>query len=104
LELTGPALPAVESVSTQANSGTAQFAVSQTGTFTYLAGTNLGNESPVMWRSRDGKTAPLLLKPSNWGNPRFSPDGQKLALDFFEWQLRRVGLRMGARYPNAVDS
>jgi serine/threonine-protein kinase len=81
LELTGQAVPAVEDVSTQPGTGAAQFAVSQTGAFTYVAGEDPRADSPVMWIGRDGKTAPLRSKPSNWTNPRFSPDGRKLALD-----------------------
>jgi serine/threonine-protein kinase len=81
LEVTGQAVPAVEGVSAQEGNGGAQFAVSQTGAFTYLAAGNLGTESPLMWVSRDGKTAPLRSKPSNWTNPRFSPDGRTVALD-----------------------
>jgi serine/threonine-protein kinase len=88
LELTGQASPAVEGVSAQPGNGAAQFAVSQTGAFTYLAGgSNLATDSPVMWVSRDGKTAPLRSKPSNWTNPRFSPDGRMLALDIFNGNL-----------------
>jgi serine/threonine-protein kinase len=81
LEVTGQAVPAVEGISAQSGTGAAQFAVSQTGVFTYLAGGDLRGDSPVMWIGRDGKTAPLRSKPSNWTNPRFSPDGRMLALD-----------------------
>jgi serine/threonine-protein kinase len=81
LELTGQAVPAVEGVNAQPTNAAAQFAVSQTGALTYLAGQGVGSESPVVWLSRDGKTAPLRPMPSDWSNPHFSPDGRKLALD-----------------------
>jgi serine/threonine-protein kinase len=86
LEVTGEAVPAVEGVRVQPGTGAAQFAISQTGAFTYLVG-GLGTDSPVMWMSHDGKTAPLLLKPSNWTNPRFSPDGRTLAIDILSGNL-----------------
>jgi serine/threonine-protein kinase len=81
LEVTGQSVPAVEGVSAQPGRAAAQFAVSQTGALAYLTGLSVGNESPVLWLSRDGKTAPLRAMPSNWADPRFSPDGRKLALD-----------------------
>jgi len=81
LEKTGQSVPAIESVSAQPGRAAAQFAVSQTGTLVYLTGQSGGNESPIFWLSRDGKTAPLRAMPSNWADPRFSRDRQKLALD-----------------------
>jgi serine/threonine-protein kinase len=87
LEVTGQSLPAVERVSAQVASGAAQFAVSQTGAFTYLPGQSTGNESPILWLTRDGKTAPLRTMPSNWSNPHFSPDGQRLAIDIFSGNI-----------------
>jgi serine/threonine-protein kinase len=87
LEVTGQAVPTVENVSVQGGTGAAQFAVSQTGAFTYLGGLNLGTDGPVMWMAHDGKTSPLRSKPSNWTNPRFSPDGRMLALDILSGNL-----------------
>jgi serine/threonine-protein kinase len=81
LEVTGQSVPAVEGVSAQSGRAAAQFAASQTGALAYLTGLGVGNESPILWLSRDGKSAPLRAMPSNWADPRFSPDGRKLALD-----------------------
>jgi Tol biopolymer transport system component len=83
LEVTGQSVPAVERVSAQIANGAAQFAVSQTGAFTYLAGQTIGNGTPVLWMTHDGKTSPLRSMPSSWSNPHFSPDGQRLAIDIF---------------------
>jgi serine/threonine-protein kinase len=82
-EVTGQSVPAVEGVSAVPGSCAAQVAVSPTGGFTYLPARNAGNDSPVLWMAHDGKTAPLRAMPSDWGNPRFSPDGQRLAMDIF---------------------
>jgi serine/threonine-protein kinase len=84
LEVTGQSVPVVERVTAQPLiGGAAQFAVSQTGAFTYLSGENLGYDSPLVWMTHDGKTAPLRSMLSDWSNPHFSPDGQRLALDIF---------------------
>jgi serine/threonine-protein kinase len=83
LEVTGQSVPAVEGVSAQPPNGAAEFTVSQTGEFAYLAGQNSGTERPVVWMTHDGKTAQLRALPSDWSNPHFSPDGQRLAMDIF---------------------
>jgi serine/threonine-protein kinase len=83
LEVTGQSVPAVEGVSALFGSGAAQFAISSTGAFTYLPGQSARNDSPVLWMTHDGKTSPLRTMPSDWSNPQFSPDGQRLAMDIF---------------------
>jgi eukaryotic-like serine/threonine-protein kinase len=40
-----------------------------------------------MWVSHNGQTTTLRSKPSNWTNPRFSPDGRMLALDILSDNL-----------------
>jgi serine/threonine-protein kinase len=83
LQVTGQSVPVVEGVSAQSGRAAAQFAVSQTGMLAYLAGPGRGNDWPMVWLSHDGKTAPLRAMPSDWGEPRFSPDGQRVALAIF---------------------
>jgi serine/threonine-protein kinase len=87
LEVTGPSVPAVEGVSALRGGGTAQFAISPTGAFTYLPGKNAVNDHPLLWMTHDGKTAPLRAMPFNWIHPHFSPDGQKLAIDIISGSL-----------------
>jgi serine/threonine-protein kinase len=87
LEVNGQSVPAVEGVSAQPGSGAAEFAVSQADALAYLAGQSSSNDSPIFWMGRDGKTAPLRPIPSDWSNPHFSPDAQKLALDIFNGNL-----------------
>ncbi len=81
LEVTGQAVPAVEGVATNANSGSSQIAISQAGTAVYLPGASETNEIPVSWLDRTGKTTVLRSAPANWSNPGFSPDGERLAMD-----------------------
>jgi serine/threonine-protein kinase len=79
LEVTGQSVPDIEGVDALTSNGAAQFAVSPTGAFAYLLG-KTGND-PVLFMTHDGKTSPLRTMPSNWTNPHFSPDGQRLAMD-----------------------
>jgi serine/threonine-protein kinase len=80
LSTTGGAVSVVESVTWNYLTGGAQFASSSSGTFVFAPG---GGSSPyptVSLLDRSGKTAPLTSLPRRWGTPRFSPDGQRLAL------------------------
>jgi serine/threonine protein kinase len=60
LEIKGQPVPAVEGISTVPANGSAQFAVSNSGTLAYLPGekTNVG-DAPILWMDRQGKTMPL---------------------------------------------
>jgi serine/threonine-protein kinase len=85
LEVTGPAVPAVEGVTSSPGSGAgAQFDVSSNGTLVYLSGPSAGNNSPIHWTDRDGKTSVLRATSAFWSNPHFSPDGRRLAMDIFD--------------------
>ena len=81
LELTGPPVPAGEGVTSNASTGATQFAASATGTIVYLPGQASSLDAPIHWMDREGKTLPLRTTPANWSNPRFAPDGRRLAVD-----------------------
>ena len=66
--------------------GSAQLAVSQTGTLAYLPGQNTFDARPIAWMDRTGMIAALRAAPADWSNPEFSPDGQRIAMD-----IRREG-------------
>ena len=84
LEMTGPAVPAVEDARSSTNSGGAQFDVSTTGTLVYAAGDTLSDTAPMKWLDRTGTLSVLRNAPSNWTNPAFSPDGRLLAVDIHD--------------------
>lgn len=91
LEIIGPAVPAIEGIATiQVSVGGAQVAVSADGTIVYLPGIVSALATPIDWLSRDGKTSPLRADKADWANPRFSPDGQKLAIDISDGKQRDV--------------
>ena len=87
LEVTGQAVPVLEGVlANSGGTGGAQVAVSGTGTLVYVPGQNVTVDAPIVWRDRGGKTLPLRAAAANWSNPRFSPDGRRLALDIRDKQ------------------
>ena len=91
LEIIGPAVPAIEGIATiPATVGGAQLAVSADGTIVYVPGIVSAVATPIDWLSRDGKTSPLRADKADWANPRFSPDGQKLAIDISDGKQRDV--------------
>ena len=84
LEVTGPPFLALDGVASNPNGGSAQFAASETGTFVYLTrpvGSAPMGGAPIQWMDRAGKRTPLRATPTNWGNPHFSPDGTRLAVE-----------------------
>jgi WD40 repeat protein len=95
LEVTGQPLPALEGVASNSITGGAQFSVSDTGSLVFLPGPMKGIGIPLEWMTHDGTTTPLRLTAANWFNPRFSPDGRRLALQIkdaasniwiYEWE------------------
>jgi serine/threonine-protein kinase len=100
LEITRQPAPALERVTSNSNTAGAQFTFSRTGTLAYLPGETSAQRVTIQWMDRDGKTQPLRSTPGNYLSPRFSPDGQRLALEIdegtqqdvwvYEWQRDRM--------------
>ena len=82
-EVTGRSVPVVEGVNASTGTGIANFEVSS-NTLVYISGAHNIDESPIFWMDHLGQTTPLRAMPVNWSNPRFSPDGTKLAMDIAE--------------------
>jgi eukaryotic-like serine/threonine-protein kinase len=76
----------LEGVASNSITGGAQFSVSATGALVYLPGPMKGAGIPIDWMSQDGQTSPLRATRVNWFNPRFSPDGRRLAIEIQEGQ------------------
>jgi serine/threonine-protein kinase len=90
LEPTGPPAPVLEGViGNVGGNGVAQFAFSERGTLVFLPGQG-GDEVPIQWMDKDGKTEPLRALAGNYSNIRFSPDGQRLAMVLREGSERDV--------------
>jgi Tol biopolymer transport system component len=69
------------------------------GTFLYRAGKALAQTWPISWLNSSGKTEPLIARHWLYLAPRFSPDGQRLALIqrgqglfVYDWQRETMSL------------
>jgi Tol biopolymer transport system component len=82
LEVRGTPAPLLDDVAGNAATGGGQFDVARNGTLAYLSGKSraVNLSWPVAWMDSTGKTQPLLATPGLYFNPRFSPDGKRLAL------------------------
>jgi Tol biopolymer transport system component/tRNA A-37 threonylcarbamoyl transferase component Bud32 len=80
MRLLSSPVPMLDKVTAETSKGGAQFDFSQTGVFLYLKGESADVQNSVYWLDSSGETEPLLAKPSQYSAPRFSPDGEKLAL------------------------
>jgi len=79
LKITGPPVRVLEAVATESVSGVAHYAVSRHGSLAYAAG-GLMAERMLVWVDRKGATLPLSEMRRGFDNPRFSPDGRRLAV------------------------
>ena len=81
LQVAGPSIAVADDVGADPATGGAQLSVSEAGSLIYLQGHGFSPGAPAVWMDRGGNTMPLRTKRSEWGNPRFSPDGKQLAFD-----------------------
>ena len=63
----------------------------------YVPGVAATRASSIDWLTRDGKTSVLRPTKADWANPRFSPDGQKLALDISDGKQSDIWVYEWAR-------
>ena len=80
LQTVGEAVPVIEGVLSSAVTGSAQFTVSDAGTLLYAPGKANDEAAPISWMDNTGTITTMRAAPSSWYLPRFSPDGQKLAM------------------------
>ena len=91
LEVTGGAFSLIERVRKAAISG------SGTLVYTLEAPTEAGGAQTLVWVNREGKEEALEVPPNNYGQPKISPDGKRIALavgpveneDIFVWDIIR---------------
>ena len=80
LRLTGPPVPVLSGLITNARTGAAQFTLSATGSLAYVPGSADSGETSLVWVDRKGQVAPLTAAHRTYTNPRLSPDGRRLAV------------------------
>ncbi len=88
LEFRGSPVPLDVSVAVT-SSGLAHISVSRDGTLAHTPGSTSGPRS-LMWIDREGDTEPIVEEPGLYFMPRFSPDGEQLAVTLQENDERDV--------------
>jgi Tol biopolymer transport system component len=78
LAVSGAPVPVVEDASSGGGAG-GDFAVASSGTFVYVTGRTATGGWPIFWLDSSGKTRTLHARPGIYREPRFSPDGKRLA-------------------------
>ncbi len=78
LEVVGQAVPALDDVAINGAAG--MLALAAEGTLLYESNQISRVDRSLDWMTRDGQTSVLFAKKLNWSNPRFSPDGKRLAI------------------------
>ena len=97
LKTTGQPVTALEGVSTSSEFGSAHIAFSDDGTLAYLPGTASAGALPINWMTRDGKSSMLRSAAARWTDPRFSPDGDRLAVAINDGRNRSLWMYELAR-------
>ncbi len=97
LETIGAEVPVLEGLATSSELGSAHLAVSSEGTLAYLPAAFATADYPIHWMTRDGKSSVLRATRAEWANPRFSPDGKKLAIDISDGKQRDIWVYEWAR-------
>jgi len=69
----------LQGVSMRPEAGYAHFSFADTGTLVYVSSEATVQRYPIVRVDRQGNTSPLWDQPGSYVNPRFSPDGTRLA-------------------------
>src|SRR5207244_3441159 len=77
LELTGTPMPVVEDI---AKDISGQFSFSRLGSLVYIPRAPRGGSRTLVWVDRKGVAQSLPVPPHRYWQPRFSPDGRRLAV------------------------
>lgn len=80
-EVTGGPFEVLDGVLMSANTGAANFDLSEHGDLVYVPGPVEGGRRRLVWVDRSGKEEPLPLPPASYLYPRLSPDGHSLAVE-----------------------
>jgi eukaryotic-like serine/threonine-protein kinase len=81
LEVTGSALPVVDSVAMNFTDGAAAFDVSENGTLAYMPVSSYVTETDVVLVDRRGHETKALPSSDRYDHPRLSPDGNHVSVD-----------------------
>jgi hypothetical protein len=110
IRVRGSGVPVVEDVATSAQHGIAAYSFSKDGTLAYLpTSAQAAFRTALTWVDRDGRRAPAASERLNASEPRFSPDGSRLAVTVWRdegWDIEIYHLERGvfARLTTAADN
>jgi len=90
MEPAGQAVPVLEHVMSNPDTGGAQFSISENGALAYVQGIQSGVPVSIEWMGRDGKMQPLLKTPGEFYTMDFSPDGKRLAMEIQDGPRRDI--------------
>ena len=88
LSVDGPAVAVLEDLATGPKAN-AQFAFATDGTLFFLHGAHSGART-LVWVDRGGRVERLVAPPRSYGEPRLSPDGQRLAFTIGDWPQKEL--------------
>ena len=103
LEIKGDSVSSLIEAVYRLGNSTPQYAVSDSGTLVYIhgiTGAAASVQRTLVWVDRKGKEVPIAVAPNEYGIPRVSPDGTKVALTVFSgsksdvWTLDLVSRNM----------
>jgi Tol biopolymer transport system component len=81
LEVTGKPVPIVEGVVSAPGNGGAQFSFSDAGNLAYVPGRRTSQNFGIYWMAVDGKFTSLREAKGDYYDLKFSPDGNRIALE-----------------------
>ena len=97
LAVRGTPVPVLDQVAYNPGAGSAQLAMSHTGTLLYRSGGSGSRRVTVQWLDGAGQMHPLLAKPGAYERLHLSPDGQRLVLEILAGSTRDVWIYEGQR-------
>jgi len=80
LEVKGAPVSVVQNVLQGQAPGAVQYSVSASGSLVYVSGSAQVLDTRLVWVSRSGTEQPLAVPAKDYGFPRFSPDGSRVAV------------------------
>ncbi len=81
LEIKGAPTPVIEGVAQSTSTGATQYSISTTGVLVYLSGGAGGGLRRLVWVNRNGSEQLLSAPARDYGYPRLSPDGRRVAAE-----------------------
>jgi eukaryotic-like serine/threonine-protein kinase len=73
-------VPVIDGVSGDVTTGSANYAVADSGAVVFVPGDPRGSERRIAWVDRQGRATPIDAAPAAYSDPHLSPDGRQIAV------------------------